>query len=446
MPEIKFERILAENLSSNKTGTEPEKLRVAAYCRVSTDIEGQLTSYEAQVETYRKRIKENPEWEFAGIFADEGVTGTSVEHRNGFKAMIKCCEEGKIDLILTKSISRFARNTLECLEYIRKLNGIGVHLVFEKENVDTRTAYSEMLLTILAAFAQEESRSISENIKWGIRKRYEQGIDRWTNIYGYRAEGDEKYIIVEEEAAVIREIFSRYEHGSSMARIRDLLNGRRIPSPGGAAKWDTSGVMRILRNEKYAGDILLQKVYNENHISHRKVTNDMTKIPGYYIRKHHTPIVNRKTFDRVQKIRALNCQGGRNKEAGKSVQYPFSDLLVCPRCKERLHQRKLKIQDCSRGWRCDSCRGFILKNSLIEKAVLAAAREKGIKEESVEFFWLDEYVDRIEFGRHEGETDRTVTVCWKDGTETAVDSGAVKKIQSPGYLAALYEGYLERTK
>lgn len=439
-----MEKILVEAPVKKQKAAGKNNLRVAAYCRVSTDSDEQLTSYEVQRKVYRKKIDANPEWEYAGIYADEGVTGTSVAHREGFKDMIRDCEEGKIDLILTKSISRFARNTLECLTYIKYLKGRGVHLIFEKERIDTRESYSEMLLTILAAFAQEESRSISENIKWGIRKRYEKGIDRWTNIYGYTANETETYVIVEEEAKVVRTIFSLYERGKSMAGIRDYLLENHIPSPGNGKEWETSTIMRMLRNEKYAGDILLQKVYNEDHISHRKVKNDMTQIPAYYIENHHKPIVDRKTYNRVRKIRELNCQGGKNGEEGRPVQYPFADLLVCPYCGERLRQRKLKIQDHSRGWRCDTCRRFILKSRLVEEAVLRAAAEKGLEEKTVEYCWLDDLVKRIEFGKHEQETDRTVTVFWKDESQTTVASGVKQKSQSPAYLAQLYEKYLER--
>lgn len=440
-----FERIMAESkIGRVRTGGDEGKLRVAAYCRVSTDNDTQLTSYEAQIRYYRQRISADPGWKFAGIYADEGVSGTRAEHREGFQQMIQDCEDGKIGLILTKSISRFARNTLECLTYIRRLQAIGVNLVFEKENIDTRAAHSEMLLTILAAFAQEESRSISENVKWGIRKRYEKGMDRWTRIYGYTADGDKTYIIVPEEAEIVRRIFSLYEHGKSMAQIRDNLNAAHIPNPAGNMGWQAPTVMNILRSEKYVGDILLQKVYNEDHLSHRKVKNDMTEIPGYYMEGHHDAIVDRKTYDRVQKIRGLNCQGGSGGRPGQSCQYPFSDLLICPHCGKPLTQRKLMIQDHSRAWGCDGGCEFMLKNNLVEAAVLAAAGKKGTKEASVEFFWLDEYVDHIGFGKHTGKEDRTVTVFWKDGSAVTVPSGADRESQNPAYLARRHEACRQR--
>lgn len=178
-----------------------EKLRVAAYCRVSTDSDEQETSFETQVEVYEKKIRANPAWEYAGVYTDEGITGTKASKRPGFQKMIKDAENGKIDRILTKSISRFARNTIDCIAYVRHLKELGTTILFEKENIDTGSTYSEMLLTVLAAFAQEESRSISANITWGVRKRFENGQERWAKMFGYRKDFDtgETYIIVEED-------------------------------------------------------------------------------------------------------------------------------------------------------------------------------------------------------------------------------------------------------
>ena len=195
-------------------------LRVAAYCRVSTDTEEQSTSFNGQVNAYTSLINSNPEWTLAEIYADDGISGTSAQKRPKFMQMIQDCEAGKIDLILTKSISRFARNTLECLSYVRHLNSLGTHIIFENNGIDTRANYSEMLLTILAAFAQEESRSISENTKWGIRKRFEVGEARWSRIYGY----DKGYVVNPQEAAVVQKIFNLYEHGMSTNEIGAWLH------------------------------------------------------------------------------------------------------------------------------------------------------------------------------------------------------------------------------
>lgn len=518
---MKLEKILVETKPAQTAQIATAPLRVAAYCRVSTEKDEQLGSYEIQLQVYHEKISTTPGWSFAGIYADEGITGTNTKSRTGFQNMIKDCEAGKIDYIITKSISRFARNTMECLGYVRHLQSIGVQLIFEKENIDTGSTYSEMLLTVLAAFAQEESRNLSDNLKWGIRKRYEQGIDRWSRIYGYTANESGTYQIVEQEAGIVRMIYARYEHGSSMSQIAGELGTQKIPSPAGKDEWKPSAVMWILRNEKYVGDIMLQKKYTVDHISHKEVRNDCTEIPGYYIKDHHMPIVDRKTYDRVQKIRHLNCQGGRNGQSGQPVQYPFADFLICPYCRTRLRQRKLQIQDNSRGWCCDRCGQFIIKSKMLEAAVLDAYRaaldpdsgsthlnrkkkvtmpEKSCAEfqemlrqygdlQRVDYYWLDDLVDHITFGKHEkairrnintsgkqekavrqnkiisgnqdkaarqdikrsgkhgtGSDDRTITVFWKCGWYTTVPSGISKRKDMPQHLAALYARYQERQK
>ena len=263
----------------NVTRQQSGKIRVAAYCRVSTDTEDQKTSFDAQVKHYTELIGSNLEWELAGIFADEGITGTSAAKRPEFQRMLKECEEGKIDLVLTKSISRFARNTLECLTYVRHMNNLGVHIVFESNNIDTRTAFSEMILTVLAAFAQEESRSISQNTSWGIRKRFEEGVTRWCRLYGYEKTSKGEYQIVPEQAAVVQKIFDLYEHGESIQGICRYLASFGIKSPTGEPKWTNSAVHTLLVNERYTGDILLQKFLTEDHLSHKVVKNDSTEVP-----------------------------------------------------------------------------------------------------------------------------------------------------------------------
>ena len=197
------------------------KIRVAAYCRVSTDSDEQQMSFDTQVEVYKEKIKADPDWVLAGIYADDGISGTGVARRTDFLRMINDARAGKIDRIITKSISRFARNTLECIQYVRELKALGVTILFEKENIDTGGAFSEMLLTVMAAFAQEESRSLSENIKWGVRKRYEEGTDRGVQIFGYmkNEETGETYIINKKEAGIVQGIFDMYERGSSYMDI-----------------------------------------------------------------------------------------------------------------------------------------------------------------------------------------------------------------------------------
>lgn len=325
-------KILYEEAVSSK------KPRVAAYCRVSTDLEDQATSFAMQVRTYEERIKNNPDWEFAGIFADEGITGTSAAKRPQFQAMIRACDEGKIDIIYTKSISRFARNTLECLSYVNQLEKDGVAVIFENDRIDTRTKESKLLFTILANFAEEESRSISENSKWGIRKKFEQGIARWANLYGYK----KGYVIVPNEATVVQKIFKLYERGNSFKQIKKKLNDAGTPSPK-KTKWSERSIQSMLSNERYMGDIKLQKTYMPDHLATRAVRNDSTKVPSYYIDNHHQGIITKKQFKRVQLIREMK-QGDR--------QYPFGSKLRCPYCGAVLHQRKLRSLGYV-GWCCE---------------------------------------------------------------------------------------------
>lgn len=452
-----------------------QKKRVAAYCRVSTDSDGQKNSFETQVKIYRDRIDGNREWINAGIYADEGISGTSILKRGEFRRMLQDCGAGKIDMIITKSISRFARNTVECLSCIRQLQEYGVQIYFEKENIDTGTAFSEMLLTILAAFAQEESRSLSENVKWGIRKRYEEGMDRWVRIYGYTCTAEERYLVVPGQARVIRRIFALYEQGMSMSGIAAALMRENVLTPSGKKYWDSALVNSILENEKYAGDILLQKMYTIDHLSHRIVKNK-GEVPSYYLKNHHTAIVSEKTFQRVNAIREMKRRCD-SEGKGKQVQYPFADKLRCPRCGSPLYQRKLYIQEGKKGWSCEvgeeACRRFLIRSYFVESAVLKAYEDVDLEEvrkkvcspdmrlaeaaeimlcmkrerntfQKVDYYWVDELVDTIRFGRHTGEEDRTLEVYWRCGVKTIVDSGICKDKDNPEYVAALYHSWRKR--
>ncbi|MGN0405985.1 MAG: recombinase family protein [Bariatricus sp.] len=460
-------KIIKKEITNPQT-IPKKKLRVAAYCRVSTELEGQQSSFKTQVEVYRERIEQNPDWEMAGIYADQGITGTSTARRKEFMRMIDDCEAGKIDYILTKSISRFARNTLECLSYIRHLQELGIQILFEEDNLDTGQYYSEMLLTVLAAFAQEESRSISSNIKWGIRKRYQEGIDRWVKLYGYERNENGTYQINPDEAAVVRDIFARYEKGMSMAKIAEYLTKQNCLTPHEKVKWDGKQVASILENEKYAGDIMLQKMYTVDHLTHRIVKNDCTTVPAYYIDHHHEPIVSPKTFQRVRRIRKMKSR------KGQTVQYPFDDKLRCPFCGSSLVQRKLYIQDGGKGWNCerggDACHHFLIRSHYVESAMLQAYRMiepseinaaeamhlpvpsaeaekmRRWKEENpvlktVEYYWLDELVDHITF-----DENNNMHVFWKCSVMTMVPTGITKEKDDPIHVAKLQRAYEERQK
>ena len=469
------------------------KLRVAAYCRVSTDSDEQKGSFDSQVETYTRMIEANSQWQFAGIYADEGVTGTSAEKRPQFMKMIRDCDDGKVDLIITKSISRFARNIVECLTYVRHLNGIGVNIVFESSRIDTRQKYSEMLLTVLAAFAQEESRSISENTIWGIRKRFEEGVAKWTHLYGYEKKGDIEYIIVPEQAEIVRKIFNMYEQGMSLMEIRRQLESEGIPNANGRQEWSQVAVNSILMNERYAGDIMLQKYVTENHLTHKAVKNDFTEIPAFYIENHHDPIISRKQFERVQKIRSMkrNQHSRADEEMGYCNQYPLGRKLLCPRCGSVLYQRSVRVQSHGKpAWCCErgenACRSFIIRSDLVEKSLLKvyetvdmtevmkrkadnatvaeASKLIDMKKEhpffdKVDYWWVDELIDHIEFGKHTlspreimrrqilgtaEADDRVMKVFWRCGVITVVPSGVVSDRDDPSVLARMWTNLLRR--
>ena len=490
---MKAEKILIEPVGT--CVAKPEKLRVAAYCRVSTDTDDQQTSFEGQVKYYTDVIEANPDWELAGIYADDGITGTSVAKRPEFMRMIADCDAKKIDLILCKSLSRWGRNTLDTLTVIRHLNSIGVHIIFEINNIDTRAAYSEMLLTVLAAFAQEESRSISENTSWGIRKRFEDGVTRWCRLYGYEKTADGEYQIVPEQAAVVQKIFDLYEHGESIQNIRRYLEAHGIKSPNGEMKWTNSAVHTLLINERYTGDIVLQKYITRDHLSHKQEKNPANVVPSYFVEAHHTPIVTREQYERCMKIMGMRRVNGKNKknDTGTCNQYPLGDKLRCPYCGSALYQRRVPVQaKPGGGWVCekgdDACHGFIIRSSLVEKALLeayqkldadkiaektkskrfgdAAKKALEIKTESpvfesVEFWWVDDLVDHIEFGAHSRTAmeirrqmalgkqvvdDRTMKVFWKCGLITTVLSGVCADRDQPAYIAKLYNSFLERRK
>ena len=256
---------LLNKQSTNQVGTI-KKRRVAAYARVSTDQEEQLTSYEAQVDYYTNYIKSREDWEFVDVYTDEGISGTSTKHREGFNRMVKSALDGNIDLIITKSVSRFARNTVDSLTTIRKLKDIGCECYFEKENIWTFDGKGELLLTIMSSLAQEESRSISENVKWGHRKRFADGKVSvpFNNFLGYKKGEDGNLVIDEEQAMIVKRIYREFLSGSSSVAIAKGLTNDGIETPGHKQKWYATTVRSILTNEKYKGDAL-QVLYRSSH-------------------------------------------------------------------------------------------------------------------------------------------------------------------------------------
>ncbi|MCL2298772.1 MAG: recombinase family protein, partial [Firmicutes bacterium] len=316
------------------------QLNTGAYCRVSTKLEEQHLSYEAQCAFYTDYIQGNPEYRFAGIFADEGISGTSTKKRDGFKRMIKQCKAGKLDLIITKSISRFARNTVDTLNAVRMLKGMGIGIIFEKEGFDTRKATDEFLLTIFSGLAQAESESISANIKRGKEWSAAQGKVSFAygSFLGYRKGPDGKPEVIPEEAAVIEEIYKRFLSGESFQQIALALQSKGIKTPKGCGEWSYTTIRSILRSEKYKGDALLQKTYIEDCIS-KRVRKNNGELPQYYIENSHPAIIDRKTWDKAQEELARRAGKRKVKEVGTkteqgkySSKYALTELLICGDC------------------------------------------------------------------------------------------------------------------
>ena len=340
------------------------QLRVAAYCRVSTDDEEQLTSYEAQKNYYTDKIMTNKEWTMAGIFADEGITGTSARKRPEFLRMIRQCKQGKIDIILTKSISRFARNTVDCLNYIRALKELGIAVIFEKENINTLEADSEILITMLGAFAQSESESISSNVRWGKRQAMKEGkaTIQYKYLYGYRKGADGKPEIIPEQAEVVRRIYDLFLSGTSIRDIKEYLEQNNIRNVDGEVKWARNAINSILTNEKYCGDVLLQKTYIDDCIN-KKVKKNTGQLPMYLVQNHHEGIISREIFDAAQAELARRNAGKspskKNAPTGRSrysSKYALTDRLYCGECGTRYQRCTWRNHDGSKRivWRCVS--------------------------------------------------------------------------------------------
>ena len=267
--------------------------RVAAYCRVSTDSDEQLTSYVTQKKVYTEMIARNPEWEFAGLYADEGISGTRADKRPQFTQMIKDCNAGKIDIIITKSVSRFARNTVECLEYVRMLKAKGISIIFEEQNIDTMKCDSELFLVMYAGFAQSESESMSKNITWSARKNFADGkvIFKYSQLLGYRKSENGEPEIVPEEAAVVERIFQMFLEGMPLLDISKALQAENITFPDKEFKFTKRMVQNILRNEKYCGDCILQKTVTVDCITKERKINQ-GEAPMYLVENNHPPIVS----------------------------------------------------------------------------------------------------------------------------------------------------------
>lgn len=306
---------------------------------MSTEQEEQQNSYQVQIAYYTDLINRKKEWTLAGIFADEGISGTQTKKRTEFNRMIRMCRNKKIDLVITKSISRFARNTVDCLEYVRQLKDLGIGVVFEKENINTMTMTSEFMIALYGSFAQAESESISKNVSWGKEKAFREGkvSFQYKYLLGYKKGADGKPEIVPEEAETVRLIYNLFMDGYSMTNIKRVLESKNILTSTGKKVWNESLICSILKNEKYVGDALLQKTFTSDCITHKVVKNHGER-PMYLITDHHDPIVDRDTYNRVQQELARRSSKRKisdktTTEQGKySSKYALTELLICGHC------------------------------------------------------------------------------------------------------------------
>ena len=332
--------IQATKKSTNPKSSHHGKQRVAAYCRVSTNNKEQINSYEAQKAYYTQKIEENPDWELAGIFADKGLSGASMKKRDNFNKMIAACKRGRIDTILTKSLSRFARNTVDCLETVRMLRARGIGVIFEKENINTLTESSEFLITLFSGFAQAEIESLSKNVTWGKEKSRAAGNVpfQYKKLLGYRKGEDEKPEIDPDEAKTVLRIYRRYLDGCSLSQIKQELEADRVPTAQAVQRWSYQVIHNILTNERYIGDAMLGKTFSTGCIDRQVKQNTGERLQSY-VENNHPAIIPREMFYRVQEEMARRAskrkvmQRHGKTELGKySAKYALSELLVCGEC------------------------------------------------------------------------------------------------------------------
>ena len=388
---------IAEMQGESRIDMRPK--RVAAYCRVSTDREEQEHSFETQKTMYTEMIMMKPTWQMAGIYADEGITGTVAKKRPGFMKMIEDCRKGKIDMIVTKSVSRFSRNNLDCLMYVRELKQLGIPIIFEKEGINTIQVSSELLLTLFGALSQAESESISMNVKLGIRQSLKNGNVRFSykTFLGYRKGADGQPEIVPEQADIVRRIYNDFLAGATYLEIAKRLTEEHVPTMGGGNRWFSERIKSILKNEKYKGDALLQKTYITDPIS-KRVKKNNGELPMYYVENSHPAIIERRIFDRVQEEIARRAgkkkvkQTGTKTELGRySGKYALTELLYCGECGTP-YRRCTWSRDGKKKivWRCVSrldygkkyCKNSpSVEESRLHNAIAAAITKKANSEE-----------------------------------------------------------------
>ena len=370
--------------------------RVAAYCRVSTEKEEQAHSFDTQKEMYTDMIMMKPNWQMAGIYADEGITGTIAKKRPDFMRMIEDCRKGKIELIITKSVSRFSRNNLDCLQYVRELKERGIPIIFEKEGINTLQVSSELLITLFSGLSQAESESISMNVKMGKRQSLKNGNVPFSykNFLGYRKGADGKPEIDPEQAKIIKRIFSEYLAGKTAMDIARALTADGIPTASGKDVWASNRVYTILRNEKYKGDALLQKTYIADCIS-KKCKKNHGELPMYYVENNHPAIIERSVFDRVQEEMARRSSLKKKSEVKTTTElgqysgkYALSDILFCGTCGSHLPPLYMDAEEWKKiVWRCISRLDYGTKyckdSPTVEESVLHNAIAEAITQKAL---------------------------------------------------------------
>lgn len=401
---------MAETIKIKAFPELPTTLKVAAYARVSNGKDAMLHSLSEQVSYYNRYIQEHSNWELAGIYADEAISGTK-ENRDEFQLMIEDAKKGKIDLIITKSISRFARNTVTLLETVKELKQYKVNVFFEEQNLYSMSGECEMILTMLASFAQEEARSVSENMKWRIRKDFEEGI-LWggSDILGYKIE-NRRYVIVPEEAKIVRYIYELYLDKTGITKIALILNKQNLPALHGG-KWNFSSVQSILKNSTYTGDLILQKTYRTDYITKKRKVNRGEK-DKFLIENDHEAIITKDVFNKVQKL--INSKSERYNIPNDcyKYRYSFSGMIECAEChKTYLHRIKHRLEK----WGCQSAEQYGRSYCKTSNAILdstlkeAAAQALGIEK-------FDESIFRHKIKKIIAKPNRILTFCFKDGTE-----------------------------
>ena len=380
---------------------EIRKLRVAAYCRVSTELEQQQSSYDIQIEYYTRHIMQNPNWIFAGVFADDGRSATNTFRRDDFNQLMDQCLKGKVDMVITKSISRFARNTVDCISWVRKLKEKNVAVYFEKENLNTLDDSTEMILTILSSQAQEESRAISTNVKWGYARKFEKGESTRQRSYGFRKAPTGEMCIVEEEAAVIRNMARWFLDGDSLERIKHRLEDAGIETTTGKKTWSTGTIYNILTNEKIMGDVLLQKTFTADYLTKRRVKNSGQQ-KQYYVKNHHEAIIPKTVYYKIQEeiarrssLKKAGTRKGKTAQGVYSSKYALTGIMVCNEC--GAHYRRTTWAKKGKKvivWRCINrlehgtkrCHESpTLKEEVIQEAIMGKLHSLSIDQEEENF-------------------------------------------------------------